>query len=302
MIAFTLIPKGDTVPVLISKTDYFNSIKNINLVDDEIIVRDKQYIYSSLEIKVSGGSVLIVGSLDASSNPNYPQATAGQAYRIASAGMIGGPTGRAVDVEDIIYALVDNIGGSQAVVGNSWTIWQGESLKMFERGTGVSSVKQVNTILPNTVYGNNSFGAGQGMAIYGDNNFATGSMSRLYGANNFGFLTNSSVYGTNHFAVGKQITFNSFSTKDSIFIANFTGTAINLGNTKNNHAQLRADSVTLSSPSSGGVFIGEDGDHEGTPQNITIKALGKLLLLNLPNASPGVPGAVWNNSGNLSIS
>ena len=188
MIAFTLIPKGDTVPVLISKTDYFNSIKNINLVDDEIIVRDKQYIFSSLEINVSGSSVLIAGSIDASSNPNYPQATAGQAYRISAAGMIGGPSGRAVDIEDIIYALVDNTGGSQAAVGNSWTIWQGESLKMFERGTGISSVKQVNTILPNTIYGNNSFGAGQGMAIYGDNNFAAGSMSRLYGSNNFGFF------------------------------------------------------------------------------------------------------------------
>jgi hypothetical protein len=65
------------------------------------------------------------GVIDASTNPNYPAANAGDTYRVSVAGKIGGAAGPNVEVGDVIMALVDGIvTGTHAAVGASWNIQQ----------------------------------------------------------------------------------------------------------------------------------------------------------------------------------
>jgi hypothetical protein len=67
------------------------------------------------------------GSTDASANPNYPAASKGDFYVISVAGKIGGASGADVEVGDAYFATADNAGGTQAAVGSSWTVIQGNT-------------------------------------------------------------------------------------------------------------------------------------------------------------------------------
>lgn len=62
------------------------------------------------------------GSTNASTNPNYPAASKGDAYVISVAGKIGGASGKSVDVGDVYLAIADNAGGTEAAVGTSWIV------------------------------------------------------------------------------------------------------------------------------------------------------------------------------------
>jgi len=62
------------------------------------------------------------GSIDCSTNPNYPSASNGDAYVVSVAGKIGGASGIDVNVGDLIVASADNAGGSHAAVGSDWYI------------------------------------------------------------------------------------------------------------------------------------------------------------------------------------
>lgn len=65
------------------------------------------------------------GVIDASTNPNYPAANAGDVYKISVAGKIGGASGPNVEVGDTITAITDgSAAGTQASVGANWLILQ----------------------------------------------------------------------------------------------------------------------------------------------------------------------------------
>lgn len=65
------------------------------------------------------------GVIDASTNPNYPAADAGDTYKISVAGKIGGASGPNVEVGDMIICTVDSTAsGNHATVGANWTIIQ----------------------------------------------------------------------------------------------------------------------------------------------------------------------------------
>ena len=65
------------------------------------------------------------GSIDCSTNPDYPAANAGEAYAVSVAGKIGGASGADVTTNDFIVCLVDSSpSGDQATVGANWTILQ----------------------------------------------------------------------------------------------------------------------------------------------------------------------------------
>ncbi len=65
------------------------------------------------------------GLIDASTNPNYPAASAGHQYKISVAGKIGGAAGPNVEVGDTIYAITDaSAAGTHAAVGANWVIVQ----------------------------------------------------------------------------------------------------------------------------------------------------------------------------------
>ncbi len=65
------------------------------------------------------------GGIDASTNPNFPAASAGWTYKITVAGKIGGASGQVVQVGDSITCLVDgSSAGTDASVGANWLVLQ----------------------------------------------------------------------------------------------------------------------------------------------------------------------------------
>lgn len=69
--------------------------------------------------------VNIVGTIDCSTNPDYPSAAgAGEAYHVSVAGRIGGGSGPLVEVGDLIVAVAASAGGDHATVGSDWIIMQ----------------------------------------------------------------------------------------------------------------------------------------------------------------------------------
>lgn len=77
----------------------------------------KAYIDASV-----AGLLDFKGATDASTNPNYPAGSKGDTYVISVAGKVGGASGVSVEVGDMIVALADVAGGTQATVGASWTV------------------------------------------------------------------------------------------------------------------------------------------------------------------------------------
>lgn len=63
-----------------------------------------------------------VVALDCSGNPNYSEALVGDQYIVSVAGYVGGASGKAVYVGDMVYCIVDNAGGAEGSVGTSWMV------------------------------------------------------------------------------------------------------------------------------------------------------------------------------------
>jgi hypothetical protein len=92
------------------------------------------------------GVIDLQGDLDASTNPNYPAATKGHAYVITVAGKVGGASGKAVNVGDLVVAKADNAGGDEAAVGASWFVLESNRDQATETSLGVAELAtQVET-------------------------------------------------------------------------------------------------------------------------------------------------------------
>jgi len=73
----------------------------------------------------SNDAMLFKGTIDCSTNPNYPAANSGWLYKISVAGKIGGASGVNVEVGDSIICSIDgSSSGDQATVGSNWFIIQ----------------------------------------------------------------------------------------------------------------------------------------------------------------------------------
>lgn len=73
----------------------------------------------------AANAMVFRGVIDASTNPNYPAANAGDVYRISVAGKIGGAAGPNVEVGDTILCISDgSAAGTHAAVGANWNITQ----------------------------------------------------------------------------------------------------------------------------------------------------------------------------------
>lgn len=71
----------------------------------------------------AGDLMTLVGTIDASTNPNWPAANAGDAYRVQFPGKLGGPLGVPVEANDMAVCWVDNTAaGTNAEVGDSWSV------------------------------------------------------------------------------------------------------------------------------------------------------------------------------------
>lgn len=84
------------------------------------------YVVSEIASRLAAADAMTYrGAIDASSNPNYPAANAGDTYRISAAGKIGGASGPAVEVGDMMICHLDgSAAGTHASVGANWDILQ----------------------------------------------------------------------------------------------------------------------------------------------------------------------------------
>lgn len=84
--------------------------KAMDRLDDLVIIAD---------------AMIYKGSIDCSTNPNYPAADAGNTYRVSAAGKIGGASGTSVTLGQILICNTDaTASGDQATVGAYWDIFE----------------------------------------------------------------------------------------------------------------------------------------------------------------------------------
>jgi hypothetical protein len=77
------------------------------------------------------------GAINASGNPNYLAADAGDFYNISVAGKVGGASGTVVEVGDQIYCTVDSsASGTEAAVGANWEVIQANLVASSETVAG----------------------------------------------------------------------------------------------------------------------------------------------------------------------
>lgn len=89
---------------------------------DTTVIATKSYVDGLI---AAADALTFKGDIDASGNPNYPAANAGDVYKISVAGKIGGASGPNVEVGDTIICKVDaSASGNHATVGSNWIILQ----------------------------------------------------------------------------------------------------------------------------------------------------------------------------------
>jgi len=119
------------------------SNQQINMLGAPLVSTDaatKGYVDTSVV-----GLLDLQGTIDCSTNPNYPAANKGDVWVVSVAGLIGGASGISVQAGDAILALADNAGGTQAAVGSSWSILQANLVGALLAANNLSDVQNVAT-------------------------------------------------------------------------------------------------------------------------------------------------------------
>lgn len=97
---------------------------------------------------VVGGGIAVSG-IDCSANPNYPASTQGQDRYVTVAGKIGGASGEAVEVGDLIKCVTSSAGGTQAAVGADFIILQNNLKGALIAANNLSDVSSAATARTN---------------------------------------------------------------------------------------------------------------------------------------------------------
>lgn len=113
-----LIPKGLTANAVSSIPPGFTGILRDDLTDS-VIIFDSNGIISTIP---TGTVSSVVGTIDASANPDYPSADAGNVFIISVDGKIGGAAGVEVTKGDYVLCTTTNGGGDEATVGAFFNI------------------------------------------------------------------------------------------------------------------------------------------------------------------------------------
>jgi hypothetical protein len=132
------------------------------------------------------GLLDLKGSTDASANPNYPSASKADMYVITVAGKVGGASGKAVEVGDMLLALADNAGGTEASVGTSWVVLQANLIGALLAANNLSDLESAATARTNlglaigsnvAAYNANAVFLNVATAFSAQQNFAAGSIT-----------------------------------------------------------------------------------------------------------------------------
>jgi len=106
----------------------------------------KTYVDNMIGSGIATNDAMIFkGTIDCSTNPNYPAADRGWVYKISVAGRIGGASGPAVEVNDPIICGTDGTAaGTHASVGGNWNILQTNIVDASILVTGPTSATSGN--------------------------------------------------------------------------------------------------------------------------------------------------------------
>jgi hypothetical protein len=106
----------------------------------------KTYVDNMIGSGIATNDAMIFkGTIDCSTNPNYPAADRGWVYKISVAGRIGGASGPVVEVNDTIICGTDGTAaGTHASVGGNWNILQTNIVDASILVTGPTSATSGN--------------------------------------------------------------------------------------------------------------------------------------------------------------
>lgn len=112
------------------KTAFATKVTGALTTDGTFSAASDLIVPSALAVKTyadqliaSQDAMVFKGLIDCSANPNYPAADRGNTYRVSVAGKIGGASGPAVEVGDMLICLTDGTAsGNHATAGASWGI------------------------------------------------------------------------------------------------------------------------------------------------------------------------------------
>lgn len=210
------------------------------------------FTIAEIAARIAAADAMIYkGAIDASTNPNYPAASAGDTYRISVAGKIGGPSGPSVEVGDMVICHTDGTAaGNHATVGSKWDIIQSNidgALTTSDIGNSVQGFDQTLAGIAATAPT-----ANQGFYATGTDVFATYSLTA-------GGRALSAVAGTAN-------TFPYFSASNVVTLASVTAAGLALMGGANASAQRTSLGLgTMATQNSNAVNI-----TGGTIDNIVI--------------------------------
>lgn len=109
----------------------------------------KTYVDNMISSGIATNDAMIFkGSIDCSTNPNYPAADRGWTYKVSVAGRIGGASGPVVEVNDTLICTTDGTSaGTHASVGSNWVILQTNIVDASILVTGPTSATSGNFAL-----------------------------------------------------------------------------------------------------------------------------------------------------------
>jgi hypothetical protein len=258
------------------------------------------------------------GTIDCSTNPNYPAADAGWMYIASVAGKIGGASGTDVEVGDMIICNTDgSAAGTQAAVGANWNVIQKNIVGAV---TGpVSSVNNTVAVFDGTtgkvikqgVITDNGTNVGIGeinptskLEVKADIDQANalnirnvGDFFSSIGGQGFNCIVSSAVdYATggiiNVASGGLGSALGLGLTVTSVFGQTGTGISINVSGGANNYAlQLQDGSQTVG----GGKFLKDMGDGNAKWSTLTVANTGLTIT------NTGTSGAATLTGNTLNI-
>ena len=103
-----------------------NKSTDVNLGTSNTLYPTQNAVKTYTDNLLGNANALIYkGVIDCSTNPNYPSANAGELYIVSVAGKIGGVSGNAVEIGDMLICNTDSTAsGNQATVGSYWNAIQ----------------------------------------------------------------------------------------------------------------------------------------------------------------------------------